>query len=1167
MNNKKGFTLVELLSVIVILGLILAIVIPAVSNVGNSSKEAFKNSKINILETAATKYGNDRLNDYQNCVGSSSDLSRGTICVRPVNDVVNDLVSYGYLQDADTAIDPITNETFDGSILFCYKSSDISIEAHHLSKGGSYSCSSEFGTNYLNLTSSTDTIYIGNSVSVGIIKIGDFTSFSCPSPANGLRVSCDSSSLTVTALPGVEPKSYTITLTGNYNDGTSKSLKVPFEAKIEEVKFDIDRSNIVNNYICLENGKSIEIPLASTNKNVGDIHFSSTSNVFSGNAINEKIYITAQNVGSTAVTLSESNGNISTSLYGNVYSFRFQNSIPSSMLVGESVSVSYTYEQLDQIRDIRYNSEYLTLSDISSTSFKIYAKKEGKTEITIVGTKDGNNCFTKTFTVEIGSSALRLLSTPSELFIGGSSFSTILYSDYLDRVECISDNTSALVCTIDKNTLTLTPKTSPSDLVNVSIKLKGINSNDIVNSISFNVKVSQVLLSLEDSNGNTVNEDTTICRDIDASGNDNTVYIKGSNVNEAEIGNPDTADDWCLVDSNIIGDTLDLRPRTNVLESAAAVNTTCSRFIVANGNTGRARVNVTSRITSNITRSFYYNIYSLNLSKNSGSVNVGDSLSFTMTYSYTGSEMTNNSYKPNVTSSDENIASVRVSTPTRVSGNNGNVANLTKQATVTVKGESPGSAIITIRGTTCGERTYTITVNGNSTCPNISSYSGIYDGNQHTITINNTASNGTTYYSLNGGMESTSLPYARSVGEYTIDVKVKGSSFYLDRTCDSSSITINNAEVKFNANGGSLTSGSTTLYARMGETSMFSGIRNSIITAVPVASRTGYNFNGWNDSNGTKVLNTDGNLTNNSTLVSSNGQWTLTDNYTLYADLTRKTYSLSYDANGGEGAPDTQTITYNNPYNLSAIIPTRTGYKFLGWSENKDDTNYTYDSGQEDISIYKNYILYAIWEKDENIIPLLVKPLYASSVGNYASIIYRNNNQFIAKYVVVRNDTDTYLHSGTDTIAEGADDDSPIGYTSLGQYVTLTVFKKDNKLIAKSNWGNSDIVIADEGEFDVGTPLLVTSLTASSVGNYASIIYKNNNQFIAKYVVVRNDTDTYLHSGTDTIAEGADDDSPIGYTSLGQHVTLTVFKKDNKLIAKSNWSNPDIVIANEGEFD
>src|SRR5690554_320890 len=51
--NKKGFTLVELIAIIVILGVVLVIAIPTVSNiVENSRIESFNKSEVTMIEAA-----------------------------------------------------------------------------------------------------------------------------------------------------------------------------------------------------------------------------------------------------------------------------------------------------------------------------------------------------------------------------------------------------------------------------------------------------------------------------------------------------------------------------------------------------------------------------------------------------------------------------------------------------------------------------------------------------------------------------------------------------------------------------------------------------------------------------------------------------------------------------------------------------------------------------------------------------------------------------------------------------------------------------------------------------------------------------------------------------------------------------------------------------------
>lgn len=71
-------------------------------------------------------------------------------------------------------------------------------------------------------------------------------------------------------------------------------------------------------------------------------------------------------------------------------------------------------------------------------------------------------------------------------------------------------------------------------------------------------------------------------------------------------------------------------------------------------------------------------------------------------------------------------------------------------------------------------------------------------------------------------------------------------------------------------------------------------------------------------------------------------------------------YTISYNANGGTGAPGNQTKWYGKTINLSTTEPTRNGYKFVGWGTSAADTNVKYHAGgqyTENASI----TLYAIW--------------------------------------------------------------------------------------------------------------------------------------------------------------------------------------------------------------
>lgn len=71
--------------------------------------------------------------------------------------------------------------------------------------------------------------------------------------------------------------------------------------------------------------------------------------------------------------------------------------------------------------------------------------------------------------------------------------------------------------------------------------------------------------------------------------------------------------------------------------------------------------------------------------------------------------------------------------------------------------------------------------------------------------------------------------------------------------------------------------------------------------------------------------------------------------------------TLTYNANGGSGAPSSQTLTPGVAATLSSTKPTRTGYTFLGWSTSSTATSATYSAGGS-ITISTDTTLYAVWK-------------------------------------------------------------------------------------------------------------------------------------------------------------------------------------------------------------
>ncbi len=140
--------------------------------------------------------------------------------------------------------------------------------------------------------------------------------------------------------------------------------------------------------------------------------------------------------------------------------------------------------------------------------------------------------------------------------------------------------------------------------------------------------------------------------------------------------------------------------------------------------------------------------------------------------------------------------------------------------------------------------------------------------------------------------------------------------------------------VYFNANGGSVSQASKTV------------TYGSAYGALPTPTRIGYSFDGWYTSvdGGTKI-------TSNSTL------WT-TASHTLYAHWTGRSYTVRFDANGGEASPSSKTVTYGSAYG-TLPVPTWEGYNFDGWYTERSGGAKITASSQ--VQTAASHTLYARW--------------------------------------------------------------------------------------------------------------------------------------------------------------------------------------------------------------
>lgn len=121
------------------------------------------------------------------------------------------------------------------------------------------------------------------------------------------------------------------------------------------------------------------------------------------------------------------------------------------------------------------------------------------------------------------------------------------------------------------------------------------------------------------------------------------------------------------------------------------------------------------------------------------------------------------------------------------------------------------------------------------------------------------------------------------------------------------------------------------------------------------ASFTGtYSISG-NGSATKTIMVTFKNHNANSTASASNN---VTFNVTVPAWTS---YTISYNANGGSGAPSSQTKWKDQALTLSSVKPTREGHAFLGWSTSSTATTATYSAGGS-YTANAGATLYAVWK-------------------------------------------------------------------------------------------------------------------------------------------------------------------------------------------------------------
>ena len=244
-----------------------------------------------------------------------------------------------------------------------------------------------------------------------------------------------------------------------------------------------------------------------------------------------------------------------------------------------------------------------------------------------------------------------------------------------------------------------------------------------------------------------------------------------------------------------------------------------------------------------------------------------------------------------------------------------------------------------------------------------------------------------------GNVSSTSCSSTYSVDTTAPTAKISVSK-------NGNSITVNASESSDSGSGIA-----TYYYSKDGGNSFISSSSNS------------YTFTGLSDGNYNLALKVSDIAGLTSTTVTS-------------SQTVKYTWVVSYNANGGSGAPGNQTKYGGSNLTLSSTKPTRTGYTFLGWNTSSSATTSSYAPG----AIYNtnaNLTLYAVWQVNKYYLDVNGY-LDGSSKGNTTG--YGTFDVYINGTQVVNDVSDFYQQIAYGSTYEIKDIKSSTGKTYAGVY-------------------------------------------------------------------------------------------------------------------------------------
>lgn len=210
--------------------------------------------------------------------------------------------------------------------------------------------------------------------------------------------------------------------------------------------------------------------------------------------------------------------------------------------------------------------------------------------------------------------------------------------------------------------------------------------------------------------------------------------------------------------------------------------------------------------------------------------------------------------------------------------------------------------------------------------------------------------------------------------------------------------------------------------------------------AYNAVNETKYFFGHATYTNGNDVLHPVGLMNSSSQDYPRFGQ----TNWDRVSGGTPQTYTYSFNANGGSGAPSAMTKTYGVHFTFPTTKPTRTGYTFNGWSTSNTATS-GYSAGQEVVGLEdKDIVWYATWAKT-------IKLTYDGNKGNGSTSV---SSVPSAQSATIYNSTTSYKFTLSNTKP------TRTGYTFLGWSTSSTATSARYSAGGNITLSDSDILYA-----------------------------------------------------------------------------------------------------------